>query len=219
MIAWEQIEDVFLDMDGTLLDLHFDSYFWLEHLPTRYGEIKGVEPQAVRTELIRRYHRMRGTLDWYCLEYWQRELAIDLLPLKLELRDKIRLRPGAQQLLARLAASDKRVCLVSNAHRWSIELKFSQLNLAPFFDHVCSAHDYRTPKEQQDFWHALHRQLDFDPARTLFIDDNTAVLDSARAFGIQHLLSIAKPDSAAPAQPHQGYRLLPDFSELIAACG
>lgn len=32
-IAWEQIDTVFLDMDGTLLDLHFDNYFWLTYVP------------------------------------------------------------------------------------------------------------------------------------------------------------------------------------------
>ena len=26
MINWQQIDTVFLDMDGTLLDLHFDNY-------------------------------------------------------------------------------------------------------------------------------------------------------------------------------------------------
>ncbi|MCP4126032.1 MAG: haloacid dehalogenase, partial [Gammaproteobacteria bacterium] len=26
MIDWQQIDTVFLDMDGTLLDLHFDNY-------------------------------------------------------------------------------------------------------------------------------------------------------------------------------------------------
>ena len=35
MIDWREIDTVLLDMDGTLLDLHFDSHFWLEHLPKR----------------------------------------------------------------------------------------------------------------------------------------------------------------------------------------
>ncbi|HMU86413.1 MAG TPA: GMP/IMP nucleotidase, partial [Agitococcus sp.] len=28
MINWSAIDTVLLDMDGTLLDLHFDNYFW-----------------------------------------------------------------------------------------------------------------------------------------------------------------------------------------------
>ena len=38
MINWPQIDTVFLDMDGTLLDLHFDNHFWREHMPRRYAE-------------------------------------------------------------------------------------------------------------------------------------------------------------------------------------
>ena len=30
MVEWSKIDTVFFDMDGTLLDLHFDNYFWLE---------------------------------------------------------------------------------------------------------------------------------------------------------------------------------------------
>ena len=32
---WKSITAVFLDMDGTLLDLYFDNYFWHEHVPLR----------------------------------------------------------------------------------------------------------------------------------------------------------------------------------------
>ncbi|HBT55971.1 MAG TPA: haloacid dehalogenase, partial [Pseudomonas sp.] len=33
MLNWNAIDTVLLDMDGTLLDLHFDNHFWLEHMP------------------------------------------------------------------------------------------------------------------------------------------------------------------------------------------
>ena len=37
-LPWEKIETVLLDMDGTLLDLHFDNHFWLTHVPECYAE-------------------------------------------------------------------------------------------------------------------------------------------------------------------------------------
>ena len=37
-INWSEISTVLIDMDGTILDLHFDNHFWLEHLPLRYSE-------------------------------------------------------------------------------------------------------------------------------------------------------------------------------------
>ena len=35
-VDWSNIDTVLLDMDGTLLDLHFDNFFWLQHLPECY---------------------------------------------------------------------------------------------------------------------------------------------------------------------------------------
>jgi FMN phosphatase YigB (HAD superfamily) len=32
-LDWQEIKTVFLDLDGTLLDLHFDNHFWLEYVP------------------------------------------------------------------------------------------------------------------------------------------------------------------------------------------
>ena len=42
MLNWSDIHTVLLDMDGTLLDLHFDNHFWLEHFPARYSEQHGI---------------------------------------------------------------------------------------------------------------------------------------------------------------------------------
>ena len=39
---WSRIDVVCLDMDGTVLDLHFDNYFWEEFVPARYGELHGL---------------------------------------------------------------------------------------------------------------------------------------------------------------------------------
>ncbi|HAB09291.1 MAG TPA: haloacid dehalogenase, partial [Alcanivorax sp.] len=32
MIDWDNIDTVLLDMDGTLLDLAFDNWFWQRHV-------------------------------------------------------------------------------------------------------------------------------------------------------------------------------------------
>jgi putative hydrolase of the HAD superfamily len=34
-LDWDRIDDVLLDMDGTLLDRHFDNFFFEEELPRR----------------------------------------------------------------------------------------------------------------------------------------------------------------------------------------
>ena len=38
MFDWSEISTVLLDMDGTILDLHYDNHFWLEYLPLKYSQ-------------------------------------------------------------------------------------------------------------------------------------------------------------------------------------
>lgn len=215
MVNWDGIDNVFLDMDGTLLDLHFDNHFWLEHLPKRFAEIRGESVEVVRSRLKGEYAKMRGTLDWYCLEYWQRELDIDIVALKREVTDKIRFRPSASQFLEKLGRSGKHVALVSNAHRWSIGLKMELVLSEDLFDAIHSSHDFGYPKEEQAFWRSLQNHSTFDPARTLFIDDNLDVLESAERFGIGHLLAISQPDlNHDPLEPGR-FPQIRSFEDLL----
>ena len=50
-LPWHAIDTVLLDMDGTLLDLHYDNHFWMEHLPQRYAELHGVSRAMAEMEL------------------------------------------------------------------------------------------------------------------------------------------------------------------------
>lgn len=217
MIEWNDIDTVLLDLDGTLLDLHFDNYFWLTHLPERYASIKGVDSEECRRELKASYDQMRGTLDWYCLDYWAGALELDIVALKLEIAHKIRLRPGAENFLVWLRESNKRVLLVTNAHPHSVNLKMTHIPLAHHFDSVVSSHHYKAPKEQQAFWHALHDQHRFDPATTLFIDDTESVLASAAEFGVAHLLGVSQPDLEQSVRSEGRFPSFNHFAEIFNA--
>ena len=87
MVDWNDIETVLLDMDGTLLDLHFDNFFWLEHLPRRYAEIFDRQQEEARLELLERFRAEQGNLNWYCVDYWSRELGLDVPALKVQLAE------------------------------------------------------------------------------------------------------------------------------------
>ncbi len=39
---WQEITWVLLDMDGTLLDKHFDDYFWETLVPQEYARRQGL---------------------------------------------------------------------------------------------------------------------------------------------------------------------------------
>ncbi|MGY4878747.1 GMP/IMP nucleotidase [Vreelandella aquamarina] len=219
MIDWREIDTVLLDMDGTLLDLHFDSHFWLEHLPKRYVELHQLDEasQAALTkeQLIARITDMQGTLNWYSLAYWSRELGVDIVALKREVQHLIGLRSDALDFLTWLKQAHPRVVLATNADRASLGLKLPLTGLENYLDAIISSEDVGAAKEEQAFWFALQEREPFDPARTLFIDDNPHVLESAREFGVKHLLGIKQPDSQRPEKELQEFIALDTFAQLL----
>lgn len=214
MIDWQAIDTVLLDMDGTLLDLHFDSHFWLEHLPRRYRELHRLD-EASQHQLRERIIGEQGTLNWYSLAYWSRELGVDILALKREVQHLIGLRGDALDFLKWLKRAHPRVVLATNADRESLELKLPLTGLEEYLDAIVSSADLGVPKEAQEFWFELQEVEPFDPARTLFIDDNPAVLESAREFGIRHLLGIKQPDSTQPERELEEFIALDRFAAIL----
>jgi len=102
---WEAIDTVLLDMDGTLLDLHFDNHFWLEHLPQRYAEHHGISRAQADAELLPLFREHAGQLNWYCTDFWSRELNLSIRELKREVAHLIALRPDADSFLAAVRAA------------------------------------------------------------------------------------------------------------------
>ncbi|HCS07199.1 MULTISPECIES: GMP/IMP nucleotidase [Pseudomonas] len=214
-LPWRDIDTVLLDMDGTLLDLHYDNHFWLEHLPQRYAELHGISRAMAELELMPLFERNAGQLKWYCLDFWSAELKIPVRELKLETADLIALRPDADTFLAAIKNAGKRVILITNAHRDSLSLKLERIELAPYFERLISSHDYGFPKESPQFWDALHADIGFDPARSLFIDDTLPILRSARDFGVRHLLAVKQPDSKKGPKDTEEFAALGDYRDLL----
>ena len=204
MLNWAHIDSVLLDLDGTLLDLHYDNYFWREFVPARYAQNRSLSLTDAKAKLLPRMLELQGTLEWYCVDFWSRELDLDILALKTELRHLIKLRPGARSFLSYLQTRPQRVILATNAHLKSVELKFQQTGLAPLFDRVITSHELGHPKEEQAFWRKLQLLEAFDPRRTLFIDDNLPVLEAAACYGIGHLLAVSRPDLTQPSRTLPG---------------
>ncbi|MDO9623154.1 MAG: GMP/IMP nucleotidase [Pseudomonas sp.] len=214
-LPWTEIDTVLLDMDGTLLDLHFDNHFWLEHLPQRYAELHGISRALADAELLPLFHAHAGQLNWYCTDFWSRELNLSIRDLKREVAHLIALRPDADSFLAAVRAAGKRVVLITNAHRDSLSLKLERIELAPYFDRLISSHDYGFPKEAQQFWFALQQDISFEPARSLFIDDSLPILRSARDFGVGHLLAVHQPDSRKDPKDTEEFAAVEDYRALI----
>jgi HAD superfamily hydrolase (TIGR01509 family) len=214
-LPWRDIDTVLLDMDGTLLDLHFDNHFWLEHLPRRYAEVHGVSLAMAQMELMPLFEKNAGTLNWYCTDFWSTELKLPVKDLKIEIAHLIALRPDAETFLAAIKQAGKRVIMITNAHRDSLSLKMERLELAPYFERLISSHDYGYPKENPQFWDALQTDIQFDPARSLFIDDTLPILRSAGRYGIGHLLAVREPDSRKGPKDTEEFEAVEDYRSLI----
>ncbi len=215
MVDWSQIETVLLDMDGTLLDLHFDNYFWLEHVPLRYAEKREMGLESAKDELFRRYKEIEGTIEWYCVDHWSRELDLDILQLKEEVHYLIAEHPHVRDFLAAVRGSGRRAVLVTNAHGKSLALKMRKTELGTYLDATLCAHDFGLPKESPEFWERLQEAEPFDPRRTLLVDDSLNVLRSAQQYGIHHLLAIHQPDTKNPPKDVEDFAAIYHFSELL----
>ncbi|MEH6470706.1 MAG: GMP/IMP nucleotidase [Halopseudomonas sp.] len=214
MLDWRTIETVLLDMDGTLLDLHFDTYFWLEHLPARYAQTHGIEIAQAKSQLTERIMREQGTLNWYCVDYWSEQLGVDVAALKQEIEYKVGFRPHVPDFLQALQQRGLRSVIVTNAHRKSLELKLTRTGLDRYVDRIICSHDYGLPKEDVAFWDRLRQQEPFNPVTTLLIDDSLAVLRSAREYGIAQLLSVIQPDSQQPRRDIDEFKAIDHFDEI-----
>lgn len=215
LVAWPQIDTVLLDMDGTLLDLHFDNHFWQTHLPQRYAESLGQPPEAVREDLMSRFRNGAGKLEWYSVDFWQGELGLDIMRLKEEVAHLIAVHPHVMDFLTAVRLSRRRIVLATNAHHKSVALKMARTGLTPHFDAIVSSHALGAAKEEQAFWQRLQDVEPFDPARTLLVDDNLSVLDSARQYGIAHLVAVKKPDTRQAQKNTGDYPAIDDFSQLL----
>lgn len=214
MLDWESVDTVLLDMDGTLLDLHFDNHFWLEHLPLRYAGKQSIPFDQAQQEIVERTNAERGKLNWYCLDYWSNELGMDIAELKQETAHLINFRPDVPDFLRLLQETRHRVVLVTNAHRKVLDIKLARTDLGNHLDRIVSSHDFKAPKEDQAFWKTLQTVEPFDPKRTVLIDDSLPVLRSAREYGIAQLLCVTQPDSKKPAQDPEEFAGLSEFRDI-----
>lgn len=214
-VDWSAIDHVLLDMDGTVLDLAFDTYFWSELVPARYARARGLSLDAAVAALAPHFEGTRGELRWYCLDHWSTLTGLDIAALKREARARIAALPGAQAFMRAVRASGRQLWLVTNAHRDSWMLKMEQTGFAPHFDRIVCAHDFGAPKEDPRFWPALRARHAFDPARSLFADDSLPVLREALRHGFAQLIAIRHPDSKAPKRSIEGFAAVDRLADLL----
>lgn len=215
-LHWKEIDTVLLDMDGTLLDLHYDNQFWLHHLPLRLSQKRGISYEQAQQFLSDEYQKVFGTLDWYCLDVWARKLDMNIVEAKREIEHLISMRPDAIPFLDALKNTGRKVFLVTNAHPDSLSLKIEKTQLDKHIDVLYSTHQFGVTKESLSLWQKLQSEIGFDSDRTLFVDDSLGILATAKRFGIKHLLAVANPDSQKPAVKVTDFESISDYRDIIA---
>ena len=212
---WQEITWVLLDMDGTLLDKHFDDYFWETLVPQEYARRQALPLPEARQLVFARYKRQEGTLNWTDIDFWSRELELDIPALKEGIRHLIEVHPDTEDFLRFLQEQGKKVALVTNAHTKTLALKMNHTGLLGYFDEVISSFDLGSPKEDVHFWEILRERLGFEASHTLLVDDNAEALAAARTFGIKYPYFKAKSSSRLEAESHPDFPSIEDFHELM----
>jgi putative hydrolase of the HAD superfamily len=197
-IDWRSIDDVLLDMDGTLLDLHYDATFWLNNVHSIVANLTGEPEHVIQERFHRELKKHEGTLAWYCTDYWADFFGIDLIEAKQQLAHLIRFRPHAEQFLNVLNSLPLRTLIATNAHPDVIQLKLNVVPLEDMVDGIVSSHQYGVAKEHPDFWRALFDEYAINPDRALFMDDSSTVLDAADRAGVREVVEIRHPNLSEP---------------------
>lgn len=218
-IDWKDIDTVLLDMDGTLLDRHFDDHFWLEHVPKRWSQRNHTTLEHAKEHLFSLFRSQENTLNWTDLDYWSERLQLDIPVLKQEVEHLIAVHPYVIDFLLFLKHVGKETWLVTNAHSKTLDLKMKNTRIGPYFDGIISAHQVGLPKEDGRFWGKLQDFIRYVPERTLLGEDSETNLTTAESFNIHYLVYISRYSSKIEPHKSERFPTIEYFNTLIPETG
>lgn len=214
-LHWPSIDTVLLDMDGTLLDRHFDDYFWEQYLPEHYSLLHDLSIEGARSHLLKQYKAREGTLAWTDLDFWSEALGLDIPSLKKQLAHLIAVHPHVIDFLVFCREKGKQLCLVTNAHSKTLAIKMEKTALSGYFDRIICAEQVGLAKEDPLFWQRLEAILGYEKGRTMLADDTENVLLAAQGYGMGLCIHVARPSSRKPLANSPRFLSIEHFQELI----
>jgi putative hydrolase of the HAD superfamily len=218
-LDWDQIADVLLDMDGTLLDRHFDNFFFEEELPRRYAAMHRLSFETSRERLMAMYRSVEGELAWTDLDYWSGRVGIDVVAMHGELQHLIGFLPGAEHFLKAVRARGKRIIVVTNAHHTGVAVKSAKTGLDGYVDRIVDAFEVGYLKMRPEYWPACRKLVGFDPRHSLYVDDDESCLIAAKEYGIAEVIHSAKSSSQLPPVPSPTFASIDHLSLLLNGKG
>jgi putative hydrolase of the HAD superfamily len=214
-IPLKDIQYILLDMDGTLLDLYFDDYFWAHLVPEKYAERHNITFGAAKDFLYKTYKSHEKTLNWCDIDFWSKELKLDIPALKEQIRHLIEVHPHVIDFLKLMKQQNKKIFMLTNAHYKTVKIKFRKTQIGEYFDDVLCSFNVGHPKEYLEFWQGAQKRLKFDKDHSLFIDDTEDVLVTAKEYGIKYLLFKAHASSKLEPKKTKKFLTIHDFRELM----
>ena len=184
-------------------------------MPKIFAETHKIAAEEARIELLQRYKQVESTLQWCDLDYWSKQLGLDIPELKCKVDHLIKVHPYVIDFLGYAKSIDKDVHLVTNAHSKTLEIKMRKTALGSHFDRIVCAEEIGYAKEQPEFWEKLEAHLGYNKNRTLLADDTAKVLHSANQYGMGFLVFVARPSSRIPVKFSPDYPSITYFNELI----
>ena len=212
---WSTIDTVLLDLDGTLLDQAYDNHIWRDLIPQRYAAARGLDQKTAYDQIAHMFAGRSGTLDWYDIAYWTRTLGVDVGALHREVRTQVAWLPGAKEFLVRVRDMGKRLVLLTNSHPVALAVKHEQTGVLDYLDAAASSQEFSAPKEQPPFWEAARARFGFDPARSLFADDNAKMLEAARHAGGRWVYGVRHWDTKGSRREHLDHPAVDAVADLL----
>jgi len=214
-IPFNDVTCVLLDMDGTLLDRYFDDYFWEHLVAERYAEKHKITFGRAKEELFKKYKAHEGTLNWTDIDFWSKELDLDIMALKEQIRHLIEVHPHVEDFLKMLKTRKVKTFIVTNAHYKVLDMKLKKTDLGKYLTGAITSFEIGFPKEKIEFWERAEQKLHFDREKTILVDDTLEVLKTAQRFGIEYLIYKARANSKVKPLPSAEFMTILDFSELM----
>ncbi|MCM1044488.1 MAG: HAD family phosphatase [Candidatus Gastranaerophilales bacterium] len=210
----ESLRAVLFDMDGTLIDTErYYRIFWPKALAA-FGYSMTDEQALSMRSLGRPFapERLRewfgGALDYQAVRAKRKELMEEALA-----RDGIRVKPGAEALLALLREKGIPAAVVTATDRERAEHYLAQTGLASYFDRVISATQVREGKPSPDIYLYACGQLGLPPAVCWAVEDSPNGILSAYRAGCKVIMV---PDQTRPDEELLAclYACVPTLEEI-----
>lgn len=179
----EQLKAFLFDMDGTLIDTEcYYRVFWPKALAA-FGYTM-TDEQALSMRSLGRPFAPQRLREWYgdALDYHAvREKRKELMEEAL-VRDGIRVKPGARELLTVLRDKGVITAVVTATDRERADRYLAQTGLAEFFSEVISATSVKEGKPSPDIYLYACEKLGLKPEECAAVEDSpNGVMSAYRA--------------------------------------